>query len=91
MNKTDLIKERREAVSRMQQYLETIDIGNEIRMVLDNAGLSDQFLADIIRCDRTNIVQICNRKNKMEITQLLLISVALQFRVIFRKSLMWRK
>jgi len=78
LQKTQLINERKEAIKKIQQCLETLDIGNEIRTVLHNSGFSEQYLADSIRCDRSNISKIFKRKNNMNVPQLILISVALQ-------------
>ena len=85
-NKTRLIKERQEAVKKIQQRLETLDIGNEIRSVLNNHGISEQYLADIIYCERSNVSKICKRKNNMDLVQLILISVALQYNFLDKIS-----
>jgi len=76
--KSQLINERKETIKKIQQCLETLDIGNEIRTVLHNSGFSEQYLADFIRCDRSNISKIFKRKNNLNVPQLILISVALQ-------------
>ena len=73
-----LIKERQEAVKEMRKRLEAFDTGSDIRLVLDASIFSQQDLADIIDCDRSNISDICNRrKNNINLEQLILISVAL--------------
>jgi len=72
------VKERQEAVKEMRHRLDRLDIGNDIRMVLESGGFSNQDLADIIDCDRSNITDICKRKNNMNLVQLILISAALE-------------
>ena len=61
----------------MRQRLEAFDTGNDIRMVLDASVFSKQDLANIIDCDRSNITDICDRVNNMNLVQIILISVAL--------------
>ncbi|MCL2510536.1 MAG: hypothetical protein FWF09_00635 [Bacteroidales bacterium] len=73
-----LIKERQEAVKEILRRLETLDIGNEIRLALKIKDFSGQDLADIINCERSNIAKICKRKNNMNLVQLILMSVALE-------------
>ena len=77
-NKNLLVKERQKAVKEIFLRLETLDIGNEIRLALETSGFSKQDLADIIGCDRSNITDICKRKNHMNLVQLVLISVVLE-------------
>jgi transcriptional regulator with XRE-family HTH domain len=77
-SRTRHINEREKTIKNIQQRIETLDIGNEIRTVLHNSGFSEQYLADFIRCDRSNISKIFKRKNNLNVTQLILISAALQ-------------
>ena len=73
-----LIKERQEAVKKIRQSLEDLNIGDEIRAVLEASDFSHQDIADIIDCERSNITHLCNRENSMDIVQLVLLSVALK-------------
>ena len=72
-----LMRKRQEAVSEMRHRLDSLDIGDDICMILESSSFSKQDLADIIDCDRSNITDICKRKNNMNLVQLILISVAL--------------
>jgi len=74
-----IINERKEAIKKICKYLETIDTGNDIRSVMEDNQLSHQFLAELIRCDRSNIAHIFKRKNSIDVVQLILISVALEY------------
>ncbi|MCL2040671.1 MAG: hypothetical protein FWG84_01355 [Bacteroidales bacterium] len=77
-NKGLLVKERQEAVKEMRHSLDKLNIGEDIRMVLEAGSFSKQDLAHIIDCDRSNITDICTRENNMNLVQLILISVALE-------------
>jgi hypothetical protein len=78
-NKNHLIKERKEAVQRIRQCLDTLNIGNDIRVVIDASDFSHQNIADIIDCERSNITHLCNRENNMDIVLLVILSVALEY------------
>ena len=73
-----LIKERQEAVQKIRQCLERLNIGNDIRAVIDTSSFSHQDIADIIDCERSNITHICNREHSMDVVQLVILSVALE-------------
>ena len=82
MNQTQtklLIHEKREAIKKIRKQLETLDIGNEIHVIMETTGFTHQNLADIINCDRSNIAKICKRKNNINLVQLILISTALEY------------
>lgn len=76
------IREKREAIKKILQQLETIDIGNEIKLLLEENNLSCNYLADLIHCERSNISKICKRKNNINLLQLVLISVALDYNLL---------
>jgi hypothetical protein len=78
-NKKDqLKKERQEAVKEIHQHLKTLNLGDDIHIVLEASDFSHQDIADIIGCERSNITHLCTRENSMDIVQLVLLSVALE-------------
>jgi transcriptional regulator with XRE-family HTH domain len=71
-------KEKTEKILRnIRQSLENLDIGNEIRLIMEANKFSHHYLANIINCHRSNIAKILKRKNNLDLEQLILISAAL--------------